>query len=813
MGKWRNFKDFICKAFIYSGAKATKRLKLFLILLPLFIFNFFVFQNCSAYRTEISSEGISLKSENNGSSYGGKPQGSFYRFIVDHTCESEPAAGEVILIQDSSALLTANSRLKCGASAETLNLADIDSSIYQNDLIGYREGIFQGASSKPTEIPANLVEIWCRDRSMEYGSEVILHYDRNKQIAVARYYFSTQNSDSSWRINEVQDFQVSRVVSSSQLRIDGGEMLNLTVYRDQPAENRVGEFKGTLKIKELQEKKELTVDCRLGGSVDPNVWPSKALTMLGDYPQNLGLAPRGDILIYSNGKPTDPRYLAIASTEMGVQKRVLPPQHSLVVTGGGVAQVAVSSDSQKLLFLANPLSSILQSILYLWDLGQSTTEMAVRLPLDSYYITSFSFASEGRRVIYEIDKKIPYAYSHRLKSYDFSDGSVRDLNPDNSSTNVKGIYSGIQISKSADRVLYLWSDHKHPDGEDALDLYSVNSDGTDLKKYSVNLPNSSWRIIPWDRGDMAPNQGQTVFIKTLNKLTREYQYYAVAIDGSFVRPLPVGWTWSFVDHQGGFALIHPILDLSIAQTDETKLMNLQSGQMISLPKFLVSNSQDGYYDGQGLGNETTNLPIQTSIFPEIDKRSRNHPSLFFSSSSTHLIGRKVVSGNAYSAVGILTTQGQEVDLCPGLVGYDMWIAPLSDQELVISTFNSSNQRLEVYTTNLSGECRLRNQTLTTNVNAEILREMKVSPDKKSILVRIIRKYIDREVGTAILYIPLNGRLSYQVHTPITSYGSASSAYFSGDSLSIVYMANQYDFGIPQVYQWKVPQEALDPLVR
>ena len=223
------------------------------------------FQNCSQIRFEdFESNKSALDLENNGGNYGGKPSGDFYRYIPDFTCENKESPQAHIAINGSMVTLTENKTLLCGAVTQALNLSMIDFSIYQNEIIGQKEGIYTGESIAPTKIPAKLVELWCRDRKDEKGIETITYYDRNTGKAVNRIYYSSQTGDGTLEARRIEDFPVARLLDSLKVVVKDEQGFELTVYRDQPAPE-AGLFAGELKAVIDGQTVERKTYCRIGG--------------------------------------------------------------------------------------------------------------------------------------------------------------------------------------------------------------------------------------------------------------------------------------------------------------------------------------------------------------------------------------------------------------------------------------------------------------------------------------------------------------------------------------------------------------------
>lgn len=164
------------------------------------------FQNCSQVNFSLLqtlSSPDKIASSDNGTFFDGKPDGHYYRIRPDFTCENKVAPVAALDFVSGQVTFTENRILLCAAEVNNLDPKLVDVSVYQDYVIGHQEGIFEEFSSAPTSIPANLVEVWCRDRDDKQGIETITYYDRLQQKAVNRIYHATQGSDGSYVFSQL----------------------------------------------------------------------------------------------------------------------------------------------------------------------------------------------------------------------------------------------------------------------------------------------------------------------------------------------------------------------------------------------------------------------------------------------------------------------------------------------------------------------------------------------------------------------------------------------------------------------------------
>ncbi|MGZ5279461.1 MAG: hypothetical protein ACXWC9_05940, partial [Pseudobdellovibrionaceae bacterium] len=299
------------------------------------------FQNCSPVSFQSMNELYSpQKSQNNGEGYSGKPKGDFYRFVPDFTCEQKVAPVAHINITGNLITISENKKLLCGAVNQQLDEGLIDSSIYQHEVVGYQEGIFEGAATTPTSVPANLVEVWCKDRNDEKGIETITHFDHVTNLAMNRIYYTESGTQT-----QIPDFSVARVVANKTIVIKDENGFELTVHRDQPAP-QAGLFKAHLQATISGQKIARETFCRLGGSLDPKVWPAKQIVDFNV--NNFKTSPDLNLLGYTSHTATGIPNLYAINTDGTSHVQASP--HLPV---SGISKYLFSLDSKSLIYSAD----------------------------------------------------------------------------------------------------------------------------------------------------------------------------------------------------------------------------------------------------------------------------------------------------------------------------------------------------------------------------------------------------------------------------------------------------------------------------
>ncbi len=275
------------------------------------------FQNCTgpSFQGGTLFQGLSIKNHENGGGYSGMQSGQFFRLTPHFTCENHESPMATLEITPDSVTLIENKALQCSFIKQKLDPSIIDWSIYQQEVIGFREGIYEGKAESPARIPANLVEIWCRD-GKDYGSiESLTYFDRNTNQAVSRLYYSVPDGSGGYTTKSIPDFSVARTIQDKTVLVkNSADTFELTVFRDQPSAD-LGLFNGNLKAVIEGQSVNKPTSCRLGGVISPNLWPARQIV---DFDVNsFALSPKLDSFSYSylNGVEREIRIVSLPTLE------------------------------------------------------------------------------------------------------------------------------------------------------------------------------------------------------------------------------------------------------------------------------------------------------------------------------------------------------------------------------------------------------------------------------------------------------------------------------------------------------------------
>ncbi len=244
------------------------------------------FQNCGLKSSFLAIQNLSFKDSGNGGGYEGKPNARYYHYVPNYTCEGQPSPEQVTEIKDGQAYLYANTTSQCANQNQLISNSDIVFSPFQNDFISVNDKLFKRYEVKPVGVPDSLAEILCRDNFENPTYEIISHFDRVKNEALTRIYFSDK---------KIEDFAVSRILSMDQLQYVS-KVFSLTVNLKAGSTGR-GKFDALIEKSEIAKVFPGPLTCIVGGSMDTSHWSLKPLTTVDAGPFHL--RSNGEVMFFS----------------------------------------------------------------------------------------------------------------------------------------------------------------------------------------------------------------------------------------------------------------------------------------------------------------------------------------------------------------------------------------------------------------------------------------------------------------------------------------------------------------------------------
>lgn len=687
---------------------------------------------------------LTSSTDNNGTGYGGKLSGEFYRFNPDFTCEGKTSAQSVISAGTTSITLTENKKLFCAANTITLDPNQIDRSVYQEDIIGYREGIFEAEKSVPTSIPANLVEVWCKDTNDRSGIETITHYDRTTQVAVNRIYYAGSGS----QIQTVPDFNVSRVSTATDVTIKNGSDFTLVVHRDQLA-SQPGLFKGNLQATIDGVSVSRETSCRLGGSLDAALWPSLQVVDMNIL--SFKFSP--DLQSYGLTAPSGTLVPQLFTGKLGSQNLAQATPPTLKT---GVPGFEFTPDSKSFVYWAD------QRIQNTAELFKATTSgsnpVQLNTPLSSPQMSgnfTLKFSTDGSTLFYADGHQPKFADNEMsISAVSISGGPSTILTPLLDEADVGS--HDFAISRSNNKIAMLF-------GFTMLDLLISDLDGSNRIQPVIKAPTTGdWHIFYGTNLEL-PEPGNYVYVRS-SRWESPYasMYSAIAIDGSEVINFPVNWIWNSTNSTGTSALIIDNTNNTswLTEWNHFKLINLKTKSEIDIPLMAAPVfSKDG-----------TSL-----LFTE-----KNSAGLIQQVSIDVITGRKAVLCSADAS-----TVSKLQEIAPGIVLITSW----DQKKEILNIYKYSN-----------GSCNLQN---SIPLSKPLINKVIATPDKKTAIIAVTIKK-----GTIshdqLFYIPLNGKAPLEIDAPVFTGAKISNIQVLPDSKTVFYTGEQFQSGENRAFVWKAP---------
>ncbi len=725
-------------------------------------FSVLSFQNCARVNFLSGPLDTSLKSENNGGVYGGKPTGTFYRFVSDFTCEQKESPSAVVEITSSGAELRENKSIRCDASKQAIDLSLIDASIYQDQIVGYLEGIFEGRSSAPDKIPSNLVEVWCRDRNDEMGIETIVHFDRSAKLAMSQIYYSEFNSNGGFSIRHVPDFQVARVISQNSVSIKDENGFELIVHRDQPA-LQTGLFKAEMQAVIGGQSIRRDTSCRLGGTLDPSVWPSRQIVDLNIG--NFKVAPDLSSFAFASTTLTGNANLYSVKSDGALLVQVAPDMLS-----PGILDFSFSPDSKTLAYRGSQRTADVNELFKVQLDGSGNSLLGENLVGENQsdssttVLTDVMFVNNGQTLIYKDGAgNQSGSAALKLKSIPLTGGAPTVLNPPFSDT--FGVHA-YNVSSRLGKIVML---EGSPYG---LDLYSMNFDGSHVLKITPQFPGSSWQMNWWDPLIMSDSGRYLVMTSFGAGVPMEA---LIAIDGSGSYAIPDGWHWTLSNQTDSYAFL----------------------------QYRTAEISPGVY-GE-VKSQSRILNLTTKSFTDLPRMQ----NAFFTQDSESLVGLQVLSDGSFGTMIFSTSNQTGAELCPGVSGSLMKILEIDPKRFVVVSYDGNHRIINVHMKSDTLACAKVNSVPVANDSFDFIRDVSLSPDHQKILVHLEKAQYQNSfqvpgTGNQIFYIPLNGKPALQVNSPVSAQANISQAVFLNDSQTVLYLGNQIRLSERNAFLWKAP---------
>ena len=405
------------------------------------------FQNCGLQTglKNLSSSSSEKSDSGNGGGYEGKPDGTYYHFIPNFTCQGKPAAEQITEIKNGQAYLYGSDDGQCAGVGTPVVATDINVSPFQKEFISVKDSLFKRYDDKPAGIPNNIAEILCRDNFDEPTFEIVSHYDREKNEALTRVYLPE---------SQISDFSVSRILSSSEVRYVG-KQISFKVDLSKPAFAEK-KYSGVIDASTISGVKAQPLVCVIGGSVDTSKWNLKALTSIDV--SSFHVLKNNQIMFFSEVSRTyfSPTLFTYVTHLFKIGVDNVVSDFSKLILGDSYNVVGrIDSDDDNLSFFMAQLNSEIWSSMFVYDSRSGKTKKLTNLKPgadpEAYFLQAPQLTAD-QFLIY--DTQIIRNYGNRtgmVRVYNFKDDSVTDI------AGLDNGVDGYSVLQNTNRVLLYWT--------------------------------------------------------------------------------------------------------------------------------------------------------------------------------------------------------------------------------------------------------------------------------------------------------------------------------------------------------------------
>ncbi|MBC7466163.1 MAG: hypothetical protein H7256_09225 [Bdellovibrio sp.] len=617
------------------------------------------FQNCSI-QSGIKNLNLSsnAKSESgNGGGYEGKPDGTYYHFIPNFTCAGKPAAEQITEIKNGQAYLYGSQNGQCGDQSTPIAANDINLSPFQNDFISVKDSLFKRYDEKPDGIPNNIAEILCRDNFDEPTFEIVSHYDREKNEALSRVYFSDR---------QISDFSVSRILSSSEVHYVSSSV-SFKVDMSKPAfPDR--KFSGAIERSTISGLKAQPLVCVIGGSIDTSKWNLKTLTTIdvGGFQ----LLKNNEIMFWSEVSRTyfAPTYynyvthifkIGLDNVVSDFSKMVLGESYNVIGT--------IESPDDNLSVFQAKLPSEMWPSMFVYNSKTGKTKKLTNLTVgaepEAYFLMNPSLTADQYFIF---DTDIIHANGNRtgvVRVYNFNDETISDIGQLDHAT------TSYSVLPESNKVLLYWVEKNGV--KNVIEVFDAKSKIS--KDLVIQIPTNC--LISGVHAKNVKHESAVIVLKVCDGSQKSVIQVSL-VDGStqllgsdsFV-------TWASDDN-------NRIVMTNSA--NQNSAYDTRTGKVIALP--IDPNFGDGVTDFI--------LSAQRSRMALIDDRW------------LYGFGGKTSAPTMYQ---IDLQSGAQAPICEGALGKKLFLGMLPDQKVFLFTYDAAVQVYRFYQVKGTSDCARLNE--------------------------------------------------------------------------------------------------------
>ena len=697
------------------------------------------------------------------------------------------------------------SHLLCEQKTETLTINQIDQSKFQNDILGYQDGIYLGFDAQPEGIPADLVEVWCQSVESNYFLETISYYNRFSKQSVTRLYYSETDPYLTEKIYK-NDLNTSRLIEANSVALATSAGFSLIVDRLQLLPGFKGQYSGMLsESNENFSVKNAALRCRLGGGLDSSVWPAQRLVDLNFSANSFLLSQPAQWFFSSEQRAEEDNFF----------------------------------------YKINTSKETNESSLFKLDLSKAEKKMIDNQLLFKSNKNFLFEASDDSLTIKVNNQKIGNKNIDQILQLDLKTNRLVEIT---STAATNGFLASDFQNLPNNKILF----------SEWIDTLNVENFGTLLKIYDPRLLKASTiqlkdnQFITSPLGYIYQKKSEQIFITQHNKKSRPeifYKYKMSSADLENFTPAFFKWPWSigmvdvFTDPDSETSILYNGLNFSTAERYKF-LTTFDSSRTITMPPDSYSiTSADGNYTFfntiQDMVNEvdglsSTSYLVNISNGQKIPIGSHLLFETFFLKNSQSIVGHLRKKESPFSrAVELNVNQPQNTkEICSDNISattstfaFDVF----RDSSILLMALNIEYSMVYFYKVNENKKCELLNSITSKEFDQSLFDllfsvnsknaivsfksyfELKMAPDQSGFVFGVRNKPMDIKKPRALaiqklIYVPTNNRASYVMNTPFDTAGFIDDFRFLNNSRGVVYIGNQIDKDQHNIFLWKIPKK-------
>lgn len=712
------------------------------------------FQNCEVVSLNSFSSGGSSNSDQlnssisggNGGGYDGKIGNSFYHFVPSFQCLNQKAQfySKIIVEGQTTSFIDQSS---CEKQASEISTKDLQFSLYDSTLVGYRNELFLYSSSETAPDQNTYVEIWCFDQS-DLQREVVFKYNSQTKISSGVLYQKGTPAESLG--------QLSRYVTNTTAIFKGN---NSELIIDKNIKDSQSLFLTKLQISETtKQSKTLQLSCRLGGYLDATIWPAKNRGNGSEiiFTKNKDIA----FQIQSNSK--DNNYFSNHIVQINLENSESKALTNKSVGHYGVKKIKLSSDEKYLLYLSDRPDHPFVFNLYALSLKDNlVTQLSQNIERFEQSVFDYKILLNSEFVFYTDTSyfdPITATYQLTLKKVSLSGDHPVETISDHTTHFAPG--QRIIIPSYGSHFFNKTTETAFPTIENTLYYFQISD--------KIVMSYDLWKY------DLRTMKKTLLFQSTPDKM--------ITISSLLFPHSEVNQLFLVVYNSLYQAQVISINNQGMSQFVSSTLLATTFNQVTN--QWLALNDYNSFsqFGSMSVYDKNLNLVKEISFTHALSINSSSQ-NIFFINSQEKLMSYEL----------LLNT---EKALCPELDFIKNFTVTNTNEIYFLRYFQNETQ---IFIMNSNQTCKLVNKI---PMKFKTDGTLTLSSSKNSLILNV-GSFLSNSPAEAIIWIPLNGLSPVRIDTSETP-ANWWSGFFNSQSNKIYYFGYDRNFSESALFQWQLP---------